>query len=488
MSSAPHSSGEDVALLRELPLLGETWSTPAIVETSDGPLLVAVDRAGEVKAFRGSSLTEAWRHDLGCEITSSPTVADVDGDGEEEILLATHGGDLLVISGQGEIKSRIALGETIRSTPAVADLDGDGRPEIVLSTYGPYGVALRWTGEILWRRRLPKHLFIAGTKRGSVSSPLVADVDLDGAVEIVFGTRSARLFCLEGATGRVKWFKTLRYDPDSSPSFVVKDGRPLVIFGGGEHTGGQGDNAIIALDGRDGAEVWRAPMGGGVDSSPTIARMRDGSTLAFACVLARPGCVAVNVATGQLVWRAAFGPTSTCEHGHDFQCRRQGGRTYFTEDALCRSYTTPTLMESEAGEPLVAVGSNNGEFVILHAATGAIRYEEATSGMVRGSLVFGDLDQDGRAELVVPSGDRLRVYRTPFRGEPVRMFKARPDHLGAAVPSPPALAARPRRPPRTMAAKMFWHFVVLDAARHLLLKLDEKVLRGLGVRLFAHGY
>jgi hypothetical protein len=35
---------------------------------------------------------------------------------------------------------------------------------------------------------------------------------------------------------------------------------------------------------------------------------------------------------------------------------------------------------------------------------------------------------------------------------------------------------------------MFWRLGVLDAWRHLLIKLDDKVLRRLGVKLLEHGY
>lgn len=475
----------------ELPLSGETWSTPAIIATPQFGVIVTADVSGDVSAFKGSDLSLLWRRSFGSRITSSPLPSRIPGTNSDDVCIGTHDGDFLHLDPiTGEIRKRISLGEVIRAVPAAADINGDGHAEIVIATYGPIVSAIDGEGRVIWQKRLPKHLFVEGTKRGIVSAPLVCDVDGDGVPEIVVGTRSARLFCLDARNGSIKWFVSLRYDPDSSPSFAVVDGIPIVLFGGGEHTGGSGDNALIALDGRSGKRLWSTPAGGGIDCAPTIARLTEGGPpLAFACSLASGACIAVDVKSGRELWRHLFGPTGTCDHSQANQCRRSSQAPYFTENAICRSYTTPLVADIDGdGRLEVVVGSNNGSLNILDAELGTLRYHEDTNGMVRGSAVLADADMDGNLELIVPSGSRLLVYRTRARKGAWPMFKGRPDHLGALFTPPAIQVPVVQKPPASLPLRLFWHFVVLDAARWVLCKLDERVLRPIGLRLFEYHY
>lgn len=472
-----------------LALSGETWSTPAILGDGGRTLVIATDRRGWIRAFDGADLSLAWARDLGAEITASPVIAALDRDGRPAIAIGTHGGDLHVIAADGRTIWRRHFRDVIRSTAAVADVDGSGRLTLFVGVYGPFMVALDGDGGERWRRRLPNHLFAGSMKRGIVSSPLVADVDRDGRAEVVIGIRSSRLFCLDALDGQIKWFTKLAYDPDSTASATVDaGGRPLVLVGGGEHTSGIGDNAVIALDGRDGRRVWTTEVGGGVDSSPMLLDRPGRSPLVFACSLARPSVLGLDAWSGRLLWRHDFGPTAGCTHGADGQCRPVGGR-YFTEHAICRSYTTPLIADLDGrGRFDIVAGSNNGALVVLDAETGALRAEVDTGAMVRGSAVIADLDGDGFGELVVASGDHLIVHRTHHTGPETTMFKVRPDHLGTRDTPAPLAEPHRRAPRRFMGLRLFWHFGVVDAARHAALKLDEKVLRRFGLRLFRYGY
>lgn len=489
-------NGLDLEYCGELKLRGETWSTPAICRVDGRAIVIAGDREGTLSAFDGTSYALIWRRQLGQRITASPVILDKGGDHETQILIGTHENMFVVLRARdgAELWRQKTLGP-VRAAAAAADLDGDGNLEIIVGTYGPEICVFSHDGALRWKRRRPKHVLVGGTKRGIVGAPLVYDVDRDGEPEIVVVGRSPWIICYD-RNGNYKWFSKLRYDCDSPPSFAMVGGRPLVLIGGGEHTAGHGDNALIALDGRTGEEVWRAETGGGVDSAATISRLPSGRVVAFCGTLASAKVMAVDVATGRPLWSHQFGPSELCDHSihdpqqpaGDRQCRLKGSVSYFTGDATCRSYTTPLVLDLDGdGNHEVVAGSNNGSLVVLDAETGKLRFAENTGAMVRGSFVIDDIDNDGRSELCVPCGDAIRIYRVPANPVAVRFFKGTTNMLGADF-EPPAADSKPRRVSDWLRLRVWWDLQAKDLLRWGLTKVDEHILRKLGKSMFDYYY
>ncbi len=124
--------------------------------------------------------------------TNQVTVADIDGAraGLEMIFAGFDGAIHAVGADRTELWSTpyATNGRALTGGVVVADLSADGSPEVVFTTYSPDAgggtlFVLSAAGAVLHRVPLPK--------RGSMAVPTIADVDGDGALEIVVSLKDA---------------------------------------------------------------------------------------------------------------------------------------------------------------------------------------------------------------------------------------------------------------------------------------------------------
>ncbi|MBI4423814.1 MAG: PQQ-binding-like beta-propeller repeat protein [Elusimicrobia bacterium] len=225
------------------------WSSPAVADLDgDGRKEVVFGSdEGMLYVLDASTPVARWQATLGdaeAHVRASPALADVTGDAGLEVLVGAPTGVFHCLDGRtGAERWRFATGGEILSSAAVGDLDGDGRPEIVFGSADGTLYALRGDGSLFWRmyaggpvyaspalaRRNPGatldvyvttldgRLLVARGADGKlvggfnvgaevVSSPIVADVDGDGRLEIFFQDRKGDL----DATNRGDVFWAIR--------------------------------------------------------------------------------------------------------------------------------------------------------------------------------------------------------------------------------------------------------------------------------------
>ncbi|MEQ8840642.1 MAG: S-layer homology domain-containing protein [Acidimicrobiales bacterium] len=349
--------------------------------------------------------------------SSSPVIADIDGDKENEIVFGHQDGTLRAYEGDGTLKWATAAvpslasgcrgqsGSTaIDSSPAVADIDGDGVPEVIVgvgSTWArnqnggviafngrtgarEWGTALaRDTGDVWANSGSPD-----GWCEGVFSTPAIGDVDGDGHLDVVFAGFDFNIWAVNRFGQPLSGFP---FDNDdsvwSSAALFDSDGDgDMEIFIGGDSTpGGYYDHlggVFRALDWTPGGVVnlWNAEANEVFHSSPAIGDINN------------DGIPEAVIATGNN-WH------TVCGNGN----------------SLCR-----------AGD-----GSDHSKVFAfqLHNGSPVPGFPVSTGGTVIGSPAIGDLDNDGDLEVVVGSEDQ-HVYA--WNGDGSVDWRVRPDfgHLG----------------------------------------------------------
>jgi len=183
-------------------------------------VLVELDsESGKVKTRNG--LSELKAHYRAGNFRTTPTIADIDGDKKNEIIVENASGFIEVLSPPEKNDDRPNLMWKFRayaqpvwvlwntwheSVPAI-DLDGDSKKEIICCDSGdePHTTiyALRSDGSIYWKSEFAEigprltETFKVGKFRTEGPDVLVT----------VRATTQPEMFCLDGRTGEVRWHK-----------------------------------------------------------------------------------------------------------------------------------------------------------------------------------------------------------------------------------------------------------------------------------------
>lgn len=514
--AAPAEDRKTVALYLDAGLRSHTFlgasleGSPALADLDrDGRLdIVLADGGGTVHALRSDGaplagwpvrsdvMDEAQAHAAAPAFASgavplpreafvaSVAVGDLDSDGDLEVVGATLTGRLYAWDAQGQRlpgfpvstdrsladgahgKNRVRWG--FLATPALADLDSDGALEIINGAYDQHLHAFRADGTVQpgFPVRLRDAAYAGQFREGNkvVSGAAVADLDGDGQVDIVLGTNevynapnllggalddlsdtgSGRVYAVHG-DGTLHpggpYLAGWPVRPPSllpralplvgsgvpmSPSIAVIDGAPRVavsVFGGD----------LLVYNGN--GTVWRqlspAPAGGTSPDAglPTVANGAwgdlegDGSP-EYALGLTGARAAPRFVLQGKrLDWDTIMGvwspglplaPPGVVPQRPGFP-RDVEDWMFFVQPAIADVDHVPLTQEVVAG---------NGGYLVwawdalgLPAVDPVAPWPKFTGGWVTGSPAVGDLDADGRNEVVTNTREGfLFVWNTPGTG------------------------------------------------------------------------
>lgn len=156
---------------------------------------------------------------------ANPIIADVDGDGINEIVVTDGGGRLLVLYG-GDVpgldtnnfttlyKLSIYVNASYYSAPALADVDNDGVLEAIVGCRDGYVRCVDLnTGALEWEAYVGINI---------ASSPLVYDIDSDGVIDVII-TSANNTYRINGKYGNIVWKSSIGRGLQSVSSPVLLD-------------------------------------------------------------------------------------------------------------------------------------------------------------------------------------------------------------------------------------------------------------------------
>jgi FG-GAP-like repeat len=132
-------------------------------------------------------------------MSASPALADLDGDGSLEIVVATGVGWLYVLDAQGKLWTGAGdafpmLLDALFAAPSIEDVDGDGALDIVAADSNGNVVAVRAVdGTLLWD---------ASMRGYATRAAALADIDGNGSLDVVLASNAGQLWAFDGATGK----------------------------------------------------------------------------------------------------------------------------------------------------------------------------------------------------------------------------------------------------------------------------------------------
>lgn len=221
----------------------------------------------KISGKRTGKLEKRWDFTIGEPLISAPFVGK-DKDGDYVIIFATTKGKVYMLSRDKKVKWTFEIEETldeiqmlfadkertktISTIPIFDDIDGDGNNEIVVGSETGKVYAIGHDGKLKWEFQT----------KGTVRSTPIVYTSPDGVKLLIFGSSDHILYALDGK-GKMVWTFSAESGIEASPAILSKEGKDEQII--------LGDNkGIIYSITPLGRLLWKVKTNGQVRATPVI--------------------------------------------------------------------------------------------------------------------------------------------------------------------------------------------------------------------------
>ncbi|HEY4752001.1 MAG TPA: FG-GAP-like repeat-containing protein, partial [Candidatus Limnocylindrales bacterium] len=360
------------------------------------------------------------------------------------------------------------------SSPTLADLDGDGKQEIVIGSLDGQVYAYRSDGTLMWKRYLDSSAQAGGIQ----GSPAVGDIDHDGHLDVVVGSENGWVFALDGRTGALKpgWPQFTGWNADypkncatdactgvvSSATLADLDGDGTleVIVGSYSHKLWVWNYQGQVLPGWP-RDVWDGIASGAAvgdingDGRPEIVI---GSDVANDCASCPPFG---SLAKGGLL------------HAFTLAGKELQGWPVHTDSFM---HSTPALADLDGdGKPEVIAGAGifgdnpaiRGRTLVALRGDGSRLWSFQANSQIIGAPTVGDVNGDGKPEIAIDDYAGY-TYLLSASGSPIwsnsGVTPRAPNGSGADFAAPVLADVTGDGRPEVITADSNWHVKAFDAA------------------------
>ncbi|MCC6694378.1 MAG: PQQ-binding-like beta-propeller repeat protein [Candidatus Hydrogenedentes bacterium] len=298
----------------------------------------------------------------------------------------------------------------IAGSPAAGDVNGDGIDELAVTDTGGNITVLSGNGQPLWTRHVPGPITIA---------PTLADVcpggtdTGDSRLELLAVNGDGRIYCLDANSGRRIWVYTLPHTVDwgrtsISVNDLDHDGSPEIITGASS-------GSVVCLSG-EGDELWvysgghghtLCPASGDLDGDGMCETLIAGSASALTC-LSHEGKELWRLGDGMcgaspVVWNldSDARPEVVAGIGNELVVVNGDGTVRWTYAMQKEMDSAISVADADAdGVPEIYAVDLSG-FVASLSPDGRLRWSGSVGQRARRSPSIADVDGDGVAEILV---------------------------------------------------------------------------------------
>lgn len=206
---------------------------------------------------------------MGNDIWGSPAVADLEGDGDYEIIVGSKNKHLLILNSNGSVQADYDAAQYIMGTPAVGNIDDDPDLEIVFGGYSSPGKLFAINPDGSPVDGFP-HEWGHKVQRGVA----LADFNGNGKLDIVCGTDSESIILIYDDLTVAPGFPFVAANDFRCAPSVLDVGGEKIIFCGSR------DDNFYAVN-SDGSLRFSILTGGDVASSPGFAEFNNNIGIFF---------------------------------------------------------------------------------------------------------------------------------------------------------------------------------------------------------------